>query len=109
QPEEEAMPVANLRGICTSCDRAEKCGFTQTTGQLFLRCNEHEGFQGLYLATNGQKPMEAEPDLHLISGREAVTAAAAGHHAGLCVNCDNRHECGFPKPPAGVWHCDEYQ
>jgi hypothetical protein len=28
---------------------------------------------------------------------------------GLCVNCDNRHTCTFPKPEEGVWHCEEYR
>lgn len=27
---------------------------------------------------------------------------------GLCVNCDRRYDCTYPKPPGGVWSCDEY-
>lgn len=27
---------------------------------------------------------------------------------GLCVNCDLRRDCTYPKPLAGVWNCDEY-
>jgi hypothetical protein len=27
---------------------------------------------------------------------------------GLCVNCDLRWKCTYPKPPQGVWSCDEY-
>ena len=27
---------------------------------------------------------------------------------GLCVNCDRRYDCTYPKSPLGVWSCDEY-
>ena len=27
---------------------------------------------------------------------------------GLCRNCANRRICIYPKPPGGVWHCEEY-
>jgi hypothetical protein len=27
---------------------------------------------------------------------------------GLCVSCDLRFGCTYPKPPGGVWNCDEY-
>jgi hypothetical protein len=30
-------------------------------------------------------------------------------HRGLCINCDVRETCTFPKPEGGVWFCEEYQ
>lgn len=27
---------------------------------------------------------------------------------GLCVNCNHRRYCTYPRPPGGVWSCDEY-
>jgi hypothetical protein len=33
---------------------------------------------------------------------------ATGILRGLCVNCDRRYDCTYPKPPSGVWSCDEY-
>jgi hypothetical protein len=27
---------------------------------------------------------------------------------GLCVSCDLRPDCTYPKAPGGVWNCDEY-
>jgi hypothetical protein len=30
-------------------------------------------------------------------------------HRGLCLNCDVRNTCTFPKPEGGVWFCEEYQ
>ena len=28
---------------------------------------------------------------------------------GLCMNCEIREKCDFPKPLGGVWHCKEYK
>lgn len=35
-------------------------------------------------------------------------APSSGVLRGLCVNCDHRYYCTYPKPPGGVWSCDEY-
>ncbi len=28
---------------------------------------------------------------------------------GLCKNCEKRTVCTYPKSPAGIWHCEEYE
>ena len=28
---------------------------------------------------------------------------------GLCINCDNRHNCSLSNSEGGVWHCEEYR
>jgi hypothetical protein len=33
---------------------------------------------------------------------------SAGPFQGLCVNCDRRFDCTYPKPAGGVRSCDEY-
>uniref|UniRef100_A0A7C4CB78 Uncharacterized protein n=1 Tax=candidate division WOR-3 bacterium TaxID=2052148 RepID=A0A7C4CB78_UNCW3 len=46
--------------------------------------------------------------------REAETAPTAADLAewdqfkGLCVNCENRHDCAIRDKEIGVWHCEEY-
>jgi hypothetical protein len=35
-------------------------------------------------------------------------ASFLGVLRGLCINCDLRRDCTYPKPPGGVWNCDEY-
>ena len=35
------------------------------------------------------------------------TQAAAGDAKGLCRQCARRLTCSYPKPPEGVWQCDE--
>jgi hypothetical protein len=107
--EEDNMPQANLKAICGSCDRQKSCGFAKSMGQLVLECDEHQGFQGLYLSTNGWKPGTSTRDLKLISGKDALRAVSPGDCVGLCVNCEDRDTCAFPKPPGGVWHCEEYR
>jgi len=32
-----------------------------------------------------------------------------GPFLGLCVNCEDRETCVYPKPDGGVWHCEEYR
>ncbi|MBI4881404.1 MAG: hypothetical protein HY812_17345, partial [Planctomycetes bacterium] len=46
-------------------------------------------------------PLRAAPPL--------AAAGAAGTEPGLCVNCEERVYCLRPKPPGGVWHCEEYR
>ena len=33
----------------------------------------------------------------------------AGKYMGLCMNCEERKSCTFPKTHGGVWHCEEYK
>jgi len=28
--------------------------------------------------------------------------------SGLCRNCSRASHCTFPKPPSGIWLCEEY-
>lgn len=35
-------------------------------------------------------------------------SSSAGALQGLCVNCDHRDYCSYPKPAGGVWSCGEY-
>ena len=30
-------------------------------------------------------------------------------HGGLCMDCEYRNDCTYPKPEGGVWHCGEYR
>ena len=41
---------------------------------------------------------------------EAVEAGreVAALLKGLCMDCENRKSCTFPRPASGVWHCEEY-
>jgi hypothetical protein len=41
-------------------------------------------------------------------GSSGDQALITGVLRGLCVNCDLQYGCTYPKPPRGVWNCDEY-
>ena len=53
------------------------------------------------------EPCESPPAKRAAAHPEPRPAADA-ELKGLCVNCDNRHHCKYPKPEGGVWHCEEY-
>jgi hypothetical protein len=33
----------------------------------------------------------------------------SGRLTGLCIDCEGRKNCSFPKSEGGVWHCEEYR
>ena len=54
----------------------------------------------------GQQAAAAAPSER--APTETAPAESESHHKGLCVNCDNRDTCAFPRSEAGVWFCEEY-
>ncbi len=89
-------------GLCLSCRNAPECTFPREPGRPVWQCEEFTSFdsrlernscEGTILARTGLIPEERDPEGWI----------------GLCKNCENRKTCNFPKPDAGVWHCDEYQ
>ena len=49
----------------------------------------------------------------MVVKRPCGPAAEIGDEAeaplGLCMNCENLDGCNLPKPPGGVWMCEEYR
>ena len=91
------------RGLCCACNCEAHCTHTRAKETPVLQCEEFEPCE-----CPPCKP-RARREKHLPE-REEVLAADDGLEArGLCVNCDNRRGCAFPKPPGGVWHCIEYR
>ena len=52
-----------------------------------------------------ESTLESGRQIRISSGEAAPFFGAL---RGLCVNCDLRRECTYPKPVSGVWNCDEY-
>jgi hypothetical protein len=50
----------------------------------------------------GNEPGSDSSELLAVIDRPSI-------HRGLCINCDVRGTCTFPKPEGGVWFCEEYQ
>lgn len=85
------------QGLCATCIHAGDCIFLQSAEEPILYCEE---FDSGLTPVSAHKPAEKA---------EAVQPKEDHGLKGLCVNCDNRHTCTFPKPESGVWHCEEYR
>jgi len=87
-------------GICMTCKHSDSCMYLKDPKYPVLQCEEFD-------------PCESPPAKRAVARTERRPAAQEGlaAHAelkGLCVNCDNRDHCRYPKPEGGVWHCEEY-
>ncbi|MCC7292099.1 MAG: hypothetical protein IT449_08580 [Phycisphaerales bacterium] len=65
------------------------------------------------LRTELEGEMEAEvrtrPTVRSAQPTERFTAANREWFAGLCLTCEKRLTCTFPKPEGGVLHCEEFE
>lgn len=86
------------KGICFTCAHSPKCALKParraSNGVQF--CEEYE--------TVHMAPAAA---LNEEVSRNIIPKSPPGI-LGLCSNCDRYAECTFPKPEAGVWHCEDY-
>jgi hypothetical protein len=92
------------QGLCSTCEGAANCTFPRDPARPILHCDELDSYKPEIVTV--KEAAEAEP-----STTKAVSRAKkkeVGEYKGLCVNCENRATCTFPKPEGGVWHCDEY-
>ena len=101
QREMEGHP--KFRGLCSTCMDCETCMFLRSADKPVLQCEEFKPFKSA--------PCRAVPKRKNLPDREQALAMMSepSDLKGLCKNCDIRFECKFPKPPGGVWHCEEYQ
>lgn len=86
-------------GLCLNCARHPNCSLTLNRGRLrdVRYCEEYEA---------SRLPAAVpSPDMTF----ERPVRSPSRRVLGLCGNCDNYPTCGFPKPEAGVWHCEEYR
>jgi len=87
-------------GICLTCKHCDSCMYPRDPRRPVLQCEEYEAW-------------ESPPARSAVARTQRLPAAQKGRAAhaelkGLCVNCDNRDHCKYPKPEGGVWHCEEY-
>jgi hypothetical protein len=83
-----------FQGLCARCDRG-------------LTCTLPSSWQGPVLECPAFRPKgPAKPPVTTVV--ERVPAGEAAGIKGLCVTCENREVCPFPRPDTGVWHCEHY-
>ncbi|MFC1482406.1 hypothetical protein ACFL51_01220 [Myxococcota bacterium] len=88
-------------GLCENCNNRNDCIYFDSRGFVW-HCNEYQVEGGQPSITLSPAQMSEDP---AESGdREADGAVLRG----LCINCEKRLDCCFPKPDSGVWHCEEY-
>ena len=88
--------TAQGRGLCVACIRDSSCTYPRL--QPVVQCEEFEGYEPRSLALPASAPVCEDP-----------APAGAFENKGLCITCENRYTCGFPKPAGGIWHCEEFR
>ncbi len=84
-------------GICSTCNQAMECVQAIRAAQPILFCDMFDD----RVEVSREKAVTKKT-------KEQVAPEASPQLKGLCVNCENRETCMFPKPEGGVWHCEEY-
>jgi hypothetical protein len=92
------------RGLCSTCEGAANCTFPRDPNRPILHCDELDSYKPETVTVKE----EAGAELSTPKAASRAKKKEAGEYKGLCVNCENRETCTFPKPEGGVWHCDEY-
>lgn len=102
-PLDEAAIVRAIRaqraawsGLCRDCVRFDTCTFPREPARPIWGCDE-------YVSCDPLDPMH-EPAASI---GLAEAAGVAADLKGLCRTCAHAATCSFPKPPGGVWQCDE--
>jgi hypothetical protein len=102
---EKVSPVTKkleYTGLCLTCQNASTCIYPRNLDQPVLQCEEFDCYE---------TPMERTTvDRILAIARNGAGSGSENlvELKGLCVNCENRATCTFPKPETGVWRCEEY-
>jgi len=88
------------KGLCATCNEAPDCAYARQAEAPILFCEMFDDSQ-----PDGPPQVEEKKD----EVHSSEMPATESHLKGLCVNCENRQTCAFPKPPEGIWHCEEYR
>ncbi|MBD3373281.1 MAG: hypothetical protein GF403_11275 [Candidatus Coatesbacteria bacterium] len=82
------------RGLCADCVHAENCELRRMNPAPVYHCAEFVG-------------LEAPPVIRAV--RSEGPSAPLSRYRGLCRTCRRAERCTYPKPPGGVWYCEEYE
>ena len=89
------------RSLCSNCKNTPDCTFQKKRQKPSLYCEEFEVATCLSVNTTRK---DKSPETTSVNAEDEDS----GKFIGLCINCDNRRTCAFPKPEGGIWHCEEY-
>ena len=84
-------------GICSQCRYADECTYQKDPERPVIQCAEFEPCEPPPVRRVVKAPSPRRPPLDF------------DRFKGLCVDCEERETCTYPKPEGGVWHCEEYR
>ena len=93
-----AEELREYSGLCSTCANASTCDYRRAPLQSVRECCDFD-------------PETAQVNIvsPTVSPLEPIAEGEnPGGFAGLCVNCEHRGTCTYPRPEGGVWHCEEY-
>lgn len=90
------------QGLCSTCNNSASCYYHLRNGKRIVYfCELFDDYEPTLKFENFSSRNK--------SSREFKTEEANKvKFTGLCMNCENRNTCTYPKPESGVWHCEEY-
>lgn len=97
------MSELRSRSLCCTCAHEEDCITVRDIVTPVIHCELFEC-----------GPLGCQPSETLRVQTQAPTLGNAPAPQepeglmGLCVNCDNRIDCGIRCHEGGIWHCEEY-
>ena len=108
----KSAPREPYRGLCATCEHRTTCTYPHPKDRPVLFCEEFEGLCDNLIAAAGPiSPLLRAAQTQTTGVRHEPRIEVRDKpspYKGLCRTCENRETCTFPKPPDGVWHCEEF-
>jgi hypothetical protein len=90
-----------VQGLCSTCNNAPTCGYLKRRGFHAIQCELFDD----YTPPESISPPAIQP----AAPPPPQVSNVSVQEKGLCVNCETRETCRYPRPSGGVWHCEEYR
>jgi hypothetical protein len=90
--------MKKAQGLCSTCAHTPECALTPVKKALqgVQFCEEYETVHVVAAGPSNGK-----------QSKKPIRRTSPGI-LGLCCNCGHYPGCNYPKPQAGVWHCEDY-
>lgn len=92
-------------GLCSCCRSSSVCTFPRDLKRPVLQCEE---FDGISMPKNKTTEWMERPQIARTL-KPDLSPQPLSALRGLCIDCDGRNNCLYPKPEGGVWHCEEFK
>ena len=88
--------------LCSTCKNVKNCTTLKYSDRPILFCEDFciDIFLNTDYSNNEKQHIKKSNNKNNTDSKT---------YFGLCINCDNRHNCNLSNSEGGVWHCEEYQ